>query len=218
MNLIISIKIDGKNYFADSDGVFRIKLAGKVSNLNKSLALTVGKDLPATTYTMKYTLFASEDGLHNSDTENSVTKEFTVHVVSSDNTITVDCDDKTKVVDGATSLNMNNSKINTYNIEYTSNLNNPSIRVEVYKRDTADIDSTTYTSVPFNNLFSNNLDVAIGNEMLIDMGTSSSKSVDFTLADNLTSGTYRVVFKLYDNTQIIDSETKYVIVKKDTSN
>ena len=213
-----SIKIDGKNYFADSDGVFRIKLAGKVSNLNKSLALTVGKDLPATTYTMKYTLFASEDGLHNSDTENSVTKEFTVHVVSSDNTITVDCDDKTKVVDGATSLNMNNSKINTYNIEYTSNLNNPSIRVEVYKRDTADIDSTTYTSVPFNNLFSNNLDVAIGNEMLIDMGTSSSKSVDFTLADNLTSGTYRVVFKLYDNTQIIDSETKYVIVKKDTSN
>lgn len=213
-----SIKIDGKNYFADSDGVFRIKLAGKVSNLNKSLALTVGKDLPATTYTMKYTLFASEDGLHNSDTENSVTKEFIVHVVSSDNTITVDCDDKTKVVDGATSLNMNNSKINTYNIEYTSNLNNPSIRVEVYKRDTADIDSTTYTSVPFNNLFSNNLDVAIGNEMLIDMGTSSSKSVDFTLADNLTSGTYRVVFKLYDNTQIIDSETKYVIVKKDTSN
>ena len=213
-----SIKIEGKNYFADSDGVFRIRLAGKVSNLNKSLALTVGKDLPAGTYTMKYTLFASEDGLHNSDTENSVTKEFTVHVVSSENTITVDCDDKTKVVDGTTSLNMNNSKTNTYSIEYTSALSNPSIRVEVYKRDTTNIDSTTYTSVPFNNLFSNNLDVANGNEMLINMGGSNSKSIDFTLADNLTSGTYRVVFKLYDNTQIIDSETKYVIVKKDTSN
>ena len=54
--------------------------------------------------------------------------------------------------------------------------------------------------------------------MLINMGGSNSKSIDFTLADNLTSGTYRLVFKLYDNTQIIDSETKYVIVKKDTSN
>ena len=35
-----SIRMDGVEYFADSEGVFRIKLAGKVSNLNKDLYLS----------------------------------------------------------------------------------------------------------------------------------------------------------------------------------
>ena len=46
------------------------------------------------------------------------------------------------------------------------------------------------------------------------MGNQASKNFDFQLQDNLTSGTYRVVFKLYDNNQLIDSDEQYVIVHK----
>ena len=42
-------------------------------------------------------------------------------------------------------------------------------------------------------------------------------SFEFTLNSNLTSGTYRLVFKLYDNEQLIDDDIKYVIVKKKVS-
>ena len=208
-----SIKINGVDYFADSDGIFRIKLANKVSNIIRNITISIGKDLPAGKYTMRYTLFASEDGLHNSDTSGSTSKDFTVYVVSSNNTITADCDDKEKIVDGDKGLNMNLSKFNTYNISYTSDLNNPSVRVEVYKRDITDSNSNTFTSVPFNSLFSNTLPSYSGNEMLLNV--KNKDSVNFNFVDNLTSGTYRVAFKLYDNSQLIDQDIKYVIVKKE---
>ena len=52
------------------------------------------------------------------------------------------------------------------------------------------------------------------NEVYFEMGSASEKDLEFTLQDELTSGTYRIVFKLYDNNQLIDSEEKYVIVNK----
>lgn len=211
-----SIRIDGVDYFADSDGVFRIRLAGKVSNLNKKLNISVGKDLPSGVYTMRYTLFASEDGLHNSDIKNSVSKDFIVHVVSSNDTIIVNTDDKYKVIDGDTHLNLAGINRNIYDVKYTSSLNNPNIRLEILKRDISSSDSSKFESIPFNNLFKNNMTVYSGNEVLLNMGLSNSYKFYFDLNDEFTSGTYKLVFKLYDNNQLIDSDVQYVIVKKKT--
>ena len=212
-----SITIDNHEYFADGDGVFRIKLAKKVSNLDKTPSLMVNKDLPPGQYRIRYTLFASDDGLHNSVFENSVYRDFTVHVVSASNSIVVDCDDHFKIVDGDTGLNMNNTAINTYRVKYNAQLNNPNFRVEVFKRNTNVATTTAYTSVPFSSLFSNNLSVVPGrNEVYINMGQDTDKNFSFNLRQQLTSGTYRIVFKLYDNDQLIDEEAKYVIVSKKT--
>ncbi len=207
-----SIRFNRVEYFADGNGVFRIKLANKVSNIEKMLGLTVNSFLPPGQYTIRYTLFASSDGLHNASSE--VTEdEFTVTVVSSDNSITADCEDYTKIVYGETGLNLNGSSTNTYTVKYESQLTHPNFRIEVYKRDISDIDSTTYNSVPFSTLFTNNFTVVSGNEVSFSM-PSDEEDIDLTLNSTLTSGTYRVVFKLYDNDQVIDEDIKYVIVKK----
>ena len=211
-----SIVIDNREYFADGDGIFRIKLANKVSNLDKLPKLTVTKDLPPGEYKIRYTLFASDDGLHNSIYENSVTQDFTVYVVSSDNSIIVDCDAKDKIIDGATGKNMNNVTTNVYHIKYTSQLSNPNLRVELFKRNTDTIDSLDYTSIPFRTVFSNAFITARGNEMYLDMNGLLERNMDFNLQTTLTSGTYRLVFKLYDNDQLIDSEAKYFIIHKKT--
>ena len=207
-------KIDNVQHFADGDGVFRIKLAGKVSNLIRNASLMVYKNLPAGQYTIRYTLFASDDGLHNSDPANSVSREFNVTVVSSDNALISTCQDYTKIVDGETGMNMNNSVVSTYTVQYQSVLSNPNFRVEVYKRALTNADAVEYTSVPFNTLFKTSLSPAAGNEVYIQMGNQTTKNFDFQLQDNLTSGTYRVVFKLYDSNQLIDSDEQYVIVHK----
>jgi hypothetical protein len=209
-----SIVIENSEYFADGDGVFRIKLANKVSNLDKMPRITITKDLPVGEYTMRYTLFASDDGLHNSVYENSVTRDFVVHVVSSDNSIIVDGNDRDKIINGDTGYNMNGYTNNVYRVRYTSQLNNPNIRVELYKRDVDSIDSTSFTSVPFNTVFSNAFITAYGNEVYLDMNNLSDRSFDFNFQSSLTSGTYKIVFKLYDSNQIIDSETKYIIINK----
>ncbi len=211
-----NIFLDRKQHFADGDGVFRIKLANKVSNLIRESKLTVSKDLPPGEYTVRYTLFASDDGLHNSNAENSVSQEFHVTVVSADHSIMVETADTCKLVDGATSLNMNNSGTNRYTVTYSSSLASPNFRVEVYRRDTSDADSTNYISVPFSQLFKTTLASAGGNEVYITMNGLSSKNFDFELQDDLISGTYRVVFKLYDNNQLIDDDLQYVIVYKNS--
>ncbi len=212
-----SIELDNHEYFADGDGVFRIKLANKVSNLDKLPKITVTKDLPPGEYVIRYILFASDDGLHNSIYENSVTQEFTVHVVSADNSIIVDDDDKDKIIDGETGKNMNGRTTNTYHIKYNSQLTNPNLRVELFKRNIDSIDSTQFASIPFRSVFSNAFIPASGNEMYLDMNGLIERNLDFNLQSSLTSGTYRIVFKLYDNNQLIDSETKYMIIHKKTS-
>ena len=131
-----------------------------------------------------------------------------------DNSITVDCEDEVKVVNGDTGLNMLGTRINTYHVKYASELTNPNFRVEVYKRGITTIDATDYSSVPFSQLFTNSLSTVSGNEVSISMDNLDEKDFEFQLQTNLTSGTYRVVFKLYDSNQLIDEETKYVIVNK----
>ena len=209
-----NITIDDSEYYADSDGVFRIKLANKVSNLNKIMKITVGKDLPAGEYTMKYTLFASDDGLHNSLYHNSVSNTYNVILVSKDNAIVVTTEDKTKIVNQETSQNMLNTNINKYVVNYESQLINPNFRVEIFLRNKDIVDTTEYTSIPFNNLFKNRLTRAHGNEVYINMGEQNIKEFNFELNDNLETGTYKIVFKLYDNNQYIDDDIKYIIVKK----
>ena len=209
-----SIYIGNREYFADGDGVFRIKLANKVSTLNREAKIVVNKDLPAGSYNIRYTLFASDDGLHNSSTENSVTREFSVVVVGADNSIMVDCNDGVKLVDGASSLNYDGTDTNKYTVKYHSQLSNPNFRIEIYKRDTTTIDSTQFSSVSFQSLFQNTLPIVNGNEVSISMGDDMEKEFEFKLQSSLISGTYRIAFKLYDNNQLIDEEYKYVIVQK----
>ena len=103
---------------------------------------------------------------------------------------------------------------NKYTVKYHSELSNPNFRIEIFKRDTATIDSTQFSSVSFQSLFQNSLSVVNGNEVSISMGNDMEKEFEFKLQNSLISGTYRIAFKLYDNNQLIDEEYKYVIVQK----
>ena len=52
-------------------------------------------------------------------------------------------------------------------------------------------------------------------EKIVPTGTSPF-NVRYNFADNLTSGTYKIVFKLYDGNQLVDSDNEFIIVKKRT--
>ena len=219
-----NIKIDNINYFADSDGVFRIKLAGKVSNINRVVYITTDKMLPSGTYTLRFTLFASADGRHNSHLLEADSIDIPVTVVGSDNSIIVECDDRSKLVHGETGLNELGLSYNEYTISTNSVLSNPNVRISVYKRNIDNKDTTIYTEVPIGNLFSNYfLDVSSVSqkfraasefEKYVNITVGKTSTLKFNLVSDLTSGTYKVVFKLYDTNQLIEEEVKYVIVRK----
>lgn len=218
-----SIRMDGEEYFADSEGVFRIKLAGKVSNLNKSLYLLTDSTLPAGNYRMIFTLFASSDGLHNSGGLQYVEEEKNITVVPADNAIkATTLKDETKVVNGETRQNELETSESSYRITTTQSLTNPNLRIALYKRNTDNKDTTAYTEVNLDNLFINSysqpsdygLTSGSTYEKLISNSVTSQTNITLEYATTLTSGTYRVVFRLYDKDQLIDEDWEYVIVKK----
>ena len=220
-----SIEMDGTQYFADSEGVFRIKLSGKVSNLNKSLYFLTDENLPAGNYKMVFTLFASSDGLHNSGGLQYVEREIDVTVVPADNAIRVTGQDQIKIIDGNKRLNENGTSESYYRVTTTQNLTSPNLRVTLYKRNTDNKDDQTYTEINLDQVFvhSYNSPSTYGltpgspNELIVSNGVNSQTDVRMTYQDTLTSGTYRIVFRLYDQDQLIDEDFEYFIIKKETN-
>ena len=220
-----SIEMDGAPYFADSEGVFRIKLSGKVSNLNKSLYFLTDENLPAGNYTMVFTLFASSDGLHNSGGLQYVEKEIKVTVVPADNAIKVTGQDRIKIIDGKTKLNENGTNESFYRVTTTQSLTNPNLRVTLYKRNTDNKDNQTYTEINLDQVFIHSYNIpstygliaASPNELMVSNGVNSQTDVRMTYQEVLTSGTYRIVFRLYDQDQLIDEDFEYFIIKKEAN-
>ncbi len=214
-----SIRLDNQDYFVDSDGTWRIKLSNKVSNLAKTLYLTSDGKLSPGNYTLTMTLFSSSDGLHMSSNTGASTLNFPITVVGRDNALIVNCDDKDKVViDGKNQLGTTTNK---YDITLQNVLVNPNIRLSVYKRDTATYTDTTYTEVNTGNLFdynfpsySSGLSAQTTYEKLLSTSTNASQSYNFDFANALTTGTYKLVFKLYDGNHLIEEDIEYVIVRK----
>ena len=214
-----SITIGGQEYFADADGVFRIKLAGKVSNITNNFIIKTDNTLPAGNYTFRFSLFASSDGLHSSANPTVINKNVTV--VATTSSIVVTGPDKNKVVDGALALNESGSNTNTYTVKYSSTLANPNLRVSLYKRNISTSDNPNYEEVDLTSLFNVNLSSPAHPQSLHEKSiplSTSPISINWAFQNTLTSGSYKLMFKLYDSDTLIDSDYEMIIVKKKLTN
>lgn len=216
-----TITIDGKTHYVDSNGIFRIKLSDKVSNLTKTMKIYTGVSLPTGTYTMKIALFASNDGLHNSSDKEATILEQQIVVVGNENLILVDIDDSSQLIIGETGLNMADSSDEKFTITYASVLENPNIRLSVYRRDTSSATTNNYVEYNAKDLFYNSfnypqtpLSKQSNYEYMISTSPKASMQFTYNLRENLKSGTYKFVFRLYDGNQLIDEDYKYIIIRK----
>lgn len=216
-----TITIDNTTYYVDSNGVFRIKLADKVSNLTKEMILTTGVSLPTGSYKMEISLFASNDGLHNSSDKGATIQEIDLVVVGKDNLIIAEAEDTSKLIIGETGLNMADSKEEKITIQYSSVLEKPNIRMTVYKRDTTSSTTNNYIEYDPGKLFANSFSYPpvpyspqSNYEYNVTTNPQATNELTYTLEDTLESGTYKIVFRLYDANQIIDEDYIYVIIRK----
>ena len=211
------VTINNVDYFVDSDGVFRIKLADKVTRLTRNLNITVDSLLPAGNYTVKYSIIASPDGLHSSELD-TPTYTQNIQVVSANNEITVDNHDKTKIFYRETEQNELGTNTNTYVIKYRSSLNNTNLRLSIYKRKTDTYDSTQYEEIDHTMVIATSLSRTLSPtspyEVAIPFG-ASPRSVSLEIDSGVPSGTYKLVFKLCDGDQVVDTDEAYLIVKKE---
>ena len=199
-----------------------IKLSNKVANLNKTLVLTPGNSLPAGNYTLYINLFSSADGLHmtrGSDLQTVIP----LTMVGKANGISVVIEDNSKLIDGTTGMNNGEDTSFRGTITYTSSLAHTNIRLNVYKRDTTAYNTQTYTEVDPATIISTELPSFTGTgysptsayQALLSANPSSPITMAYAITGTIPSGTYKLVFGLYDNNQEVQTDVKYIIVKID---
>ncbi|MGM9879256.1 MAG: beta strand repeat-containing protein [Bacilli bacterium] len=208
-----SYELDGEIYYPRIDGSVRINIAEKVSNVASRIKIHTTDSLGPGNYTMKIESFGSPDGIYYGlVSSDSVTIAFTV--LDTLYGLKVNIDDKLVVIDSKTgyTLNKNNTLIFKYN--YSSVLNNPNIRVSLYRRDYSSIYSTNYELVNLKDYVTNDYQVTDNeNEYLLSSSPVDNTEIFMYLKENLKTGTYKMTFSLYDSNSFIGKVEQNLIIK-----
>ena len=219
----VVITVNNHNYYAQTDGTYRVNLAGKVANVHSSMIInTASSNITSGEYTMKIETFASYDGLYSGEIKNEplylnlsiLNNKFGLLVESDDVAITHDKNDATDA---------NGNKKIDFIITTSSGQDNPNLRVRLERRKYND--TTTYgdldyefETVDMTDFFVDELDVADANKKLYYVTHDLPENINFslTLRDDvaLKTGTYRIVFGVYDGDNYIGSVYRYLIIRE----
>jgi hypothetical protein len=218
----VVININGTNYYAQTDGTYRVNLAGKVATVSSVVTIdTASSNMPSGEYTMRIDTFGSYDGLYSGELKNEplilpitvLNNKYGLLVESSDVSITHDKNDGTDE-DGEREID--------FVITTSSGQNNPNLRVRLERRTYND--ETTYgdltyeyETVNFEDIFEDELTVADANRKLYYVTQDLPENINFSLTVKegpLTTGTYRIVFGIYDGNNYIGSVYRYLIIRE----
>ena len=210
----ISYTLGLETYYPRFDGTVRINVAERIANVSSNIIInTEGSNLASGDYTLLIESFGSPDGIYyglvSSDQE-----EIPFTVKNTLYGLKVVASERQLIVKKKTGITEDGANAISFNFQYSSGLLNPNLRVSLYRRDYEDIYSDIYHLVDFKDFFSNDFAETNRNKtyMLFENPESTMSTVLY-LKENLTSGTYKVVFGLYDNNTYIGDVYKYIIIK-----
>ena len=210
----IYITYQGNNYFPRSDGSYRIKIADAVSNVIANMTLnTENGHLETGTYTITAQSFGSIDGTYFSSAIASDSKN--IQVVSTDYGFSVSLDDLSVLIDKDTGKNKNNTNNLNFTIGYSGGFEHPRVAVTLYRRKYDRIYSYEYEKVDLRNYLSNAIpSTGVENEYVVTNSVQATQNFTLPIKNgNLRTGTYKIVFTLYDGNNKICDMNKVVIIK-----
>ena len=210
----LTYEINGANYSPSIDGTARIKIADRVGNVETWIKVHTGTSKFATgNYTLRVESFGSPDGIYYGlNTSDHV--DFPIYIVNEIYGLDVATVNEEMVVNKTTGNTLNGTNEVTYDISYNSGLTHPSIRVRLLRREYNAIYSTDFDEVDLADYVSNTLTASSNaNEYTIVSSPAAHTYLTLNMKPNLTPGTYMVKFMLYDNSSLIGTVEKYIIIK-----
>ena len=210
----LSYTLNGTNYYPRFDGTVRMNVAERIANVYSNITInTEGSNLSSGDYKLLIESFGSPDGIYYGLTaSDSLELPFTVK-----NTIyglKVTTTDDQLIVNKETGVNEGGTNAISFNFNYSSGLSNPSIRVSLYRREYDEVYSSNYSLVNIKDFITNEYEAtSITNVYTMFSSPESVMSDVIYMKENLKSGTYRIVFALYDNDTYIGDVCKYIIIK-----
>ena len=164
-------------------------------------------------YTIVIESFGSPDGVYYG-LESSDTLRLNLKVMDTIYGLTISIPENCLFWNKETGKNLNDSNALLATIAYESGLNNPNLRIKLYRRDYSEIYSTTYNEVNFGDYFTNEFTrVGTTNEYVLSDNPVASLTYFLYMDDNLISGTYKLEIRLYDENTFIGEVYRYIIIK-----
>lgn len=210
----VNFTYNGNTYYPRYNGTVRINVAEKIGNFKSKIVInTENSNLSTGEYTLVMESFGSSDGIYYG-TSSSDRLETKFNIIDTIYGLKINTTDKLMFIDKNTGNNLNNTNAYVFNINYSSGLSNPNIRVKLYRRDYSSVYSNEYNLVNLTDYVSNNLNSS-SNEYEYYLSNNPVDGLNLTLyfKDNLLSGTYKIGFSLYDGNNYIGEVYKYVIIK-----
>lgn len=214
------------NYYPRADGTTRIKVAEKVSNLFSEIEINTENSTLNGEYKILIESFGSADGIYFG-VEASDSREVDLKVVDNIYGLNTIIPVEQAVIDKTTGhtleedtgyISETNKNVNV-TLEYHSGLNRPYVTVQLLRRNYQTVNSTMYEKVDLADYVSEELTQVNGEYEYKALSTEEIEAVvnnnnnnnddeeeiqidefvfDFTTKEDLVSGTYRLVYTLYD--------------------
>ena len=211
----VNFELDGTTYYPRVDGTTRICIADKVTDVLARLKLNTKNNTTLATgdYKIKIESFGSSDGIYYGLTASDQI-ELDVRIINSQYGLRVTTGDNFKIVNKDTGCTLNGNKTFTSKVEYSSGLSDPNLAISLYRRSYDDTYSKNYELVDLADYVENYLSkTKRKKEYLVTTEPSSEMSFSYILKENLVSGTYKLVYKLYDGDNFVGETYEYIVIK-----
>ena len=211
----VNFELDGQKYYPRVDGTTRINIADKVTDVLAKIKINTEDNTTWATGDYKIVIesFGSSDGIYYGLTA-SDSIELDVRIINSTYGLRVVTEDEEKIVDGKTgnTVDENNWLVST--VEYSSALADPNITVSLYRRTYQDVYSRDYEQVDLKDYVQNTLITTNKEkEYMAFENPSNTQNYNFILKSDLMTGTYKLVYKLYDGENYVGEAYEYIVIK-----
>ena len=201
-------EMDGNRYYPDINGITHIKLSDKVGNTQKWIIFnTENSSIVTGDYKFVFKAFGSIDGIYFSQSLPE-TKNLDIMIINSKYGLNPTIDDNSIIFSSTNDKNLK------FNIDYTSMLEHPNIRLAMYRRRYNQIYDTNYDLVDLANYVDQSLfETSNTYEYMLISNPAATNTFNLSMKNELMTGTYRLCFRLYDNDVQIGEIIRYIIIK-----
>ena len=211
-------------YYPRLDGSTRIKIGTKVANSIAKLVMHTEENQSLATgdYSLKIETYGSSDGYYYGD-KSSRSTEKPLTIISGIFGLKVTSPVNQKIFKSNTGLNVDKNNQLDLQVQYSSLLDNPVLTVSCERRDYSGIYSKTYEAVDLAQIvsdgpteefdettFTSNYMYRVAGKT--ELGNSATKSFNYKMKTKVPTGTYKIVYSIYDGTTYIGSAYEYFIV------
>ena len=164
-------------------------------------------------YKIRIESFGSSDGIYYGLTASDMV-ELNIRVINQSFGLKVLTSDNDKIVNKDTGTTISGSDSIATTLQYSSALSKPNVAVSLYRRNYKEEFSQEYNLVDLKDYVSTELTATKREKEYVISENPLENSTHFlTLKQNLVTGTYKLVYKLYDGDIYIGEVYEYMIIK-----